>query len=46
MKRLRLTLLVTSFALVVPAFGFEPSNVIPATGTIEYPSHPGTMQPV
>ena len=36
MKRLRLALLVTSIALVVPASGFEPSNVIPAAGTIEY----------
>ena len=41
MKRLRLALLVTSLALVVPAFGFEPSNVIPATGTIEYAFTPG-----
>lgn len=41
MKRLRLALLVTSFALVVPAFGFEPSKVIPATGTIEYAFTPG-----
>lgn len=41
MKRLRLALLVTSFALVGPAFGFESSNVIPATGTIEYAFTPG-----
>ena len=41
MKRLRLALLVTSFALVVPTFGFEPSNVIQATGTIEYAFTPG-----
>jgi len=41
MKRLRLALLVTGFALAVPAFGFEPSNVIPATGTIEYAFTPG-----
>jgi phosphatidylserine/phosphatidylglycerophosphate/cardiolipin synthase-like enzyme len=41
MKRLRLALLVTSYVLLVPAFGFEPSNVIPATGTIEYAFTPG-----
>ena len=41
MKKLRLALLVTGFALLVPAFGFEPSNVIPATGTIEYAFTPG-----
>ncbi len=40
-KRLRLALVVTSFALVVPAFGFEPSNIIPAIGTIEYAFTPG-----
>lgn len=41
MKRLRLALLATGFVLAVPAFGFEPSNVIPATGTIEYAFTPG-----
>lgn len=41
MKKLRLALLVAFFALVVPAFGFEPSNVIQATGTIEYAFTPG-----
>jgi len=41
MKRLRLALLVTSFALAAPAFGFEPPNVVQATGTIEYAFTPG-----
>lgn len=41
MKRLRRALLFTSFALVVPAFGFEPSNLVQATGTIEYAFTPG-----
>ena len=41
MKKLRLALLATAFALLVPAFGFEPSNVVPATGTIEYAFTPG-----
>ena len=38
MKRLRLVLLVTGLALLVlvPAFALEHSNVIQATGTIEY----------
>ena len=41
MKRLRLALVVTGLALVVPAFGFEPSNLVQATGTIEYAFTPG-----
>ena len=41
MKKLRVALLATGFALLVPAFGFEPSNVVPATGTIEYAFTPG-----
>jgi phosphatidylserine/phosphatidylglycerophosphate/cardiolipin synthase-like enzyme len=36
LKRLRLTLLVTCLALSGSASGFDPSKVIPATGTIEY----------
>ena len=41
MKTVRLALLVAGLALVVPSFGFEPSHVIPATGTIEYAFTPG-----
>jgi phosphatidylserine/phosphatidylglycerophosphate/cardiolipin synthase-like enzyme len=41
MKGLRLALLVASFALAVPAHGFESSNAIRATGTIEYAFTPG-----
>ncbi|HKB84096.1 MAG TPA: phospholipase D family protein [Burkholderiales bacterium] len=41
MRRLRLALLATSLAVVAPAFGLDPSNVIPAIGTIEYAFTPG-----
>jgi len=41
LKRLLCALLLTSFALAVPAFGFEPSNLVQATGTIEYAFTPG-----
>jgi phosphatidylserine/phosphatidylglycerophosphate/cardiolipin synthase-like enzyme len=41
MKRLRLALMLTGCALVLPAFGLEPVNVLPAAGTIEYAFTPG-----
>lgn len=41
MKSLRLALLLCCFALAAPAFGFESSNVVQATGTIEYAFTPG-----
>ena len=41
MKSLRLALLLCCFALAGPARGFESSNVVQATGTIEYAFTPG-----
>jgi phosphatidylserine/phosphatidylglycerophosphate/cardiolipin synthase-like enzyme len=41
MKRLCLTLLITSFAFGAHALAFDPSRVIPATGTIEFAFTPG-----
>ena len=41
MKNPRLALLVASFAFLTHAFAFEPSKVIPATGTIEFAFTPG-----
>jgi phosphatidylserine/phosphatidylglycerophosphate/cardiolipin synthase-like enzyme len=41
MAKLRRALLATIIAIALPAFGFEPSHVVPATGTIEYAFTPG-----
>ena len=41
MKVSRLALFVAGYALVAPVFGFESSNVVQATGTIEYAMTPG-----
>ncbi len=41
LKRLRLGLLLTCLALSASASGFDPSKVIPATGTFEYAFTPG-----
>ncbi|MBI3527168.1 MAG: phospholipase D family protein [Betaproteobacteria bacterium] len=41
MKNPGLALLVVSFAFVAHAFAFDPSKVIPATGTIEFAFTPG-----
>lgn len=41
MNKLRFVLLVTCLALSGSASGFDPSKVIPATGTIEYAFTPG-----
>ena len=41
MRISRLALLLSWLAFAVPAFGFESSNVVQATGTIEYAFTPG-----
>jgi len=41
MKKLRFALLLTGCAVLAPALALEPSNVIQATGTIEYAFTPG-----
>ena len=41
MKNSRFALLLSWLALAVPAFGYEYSNVVQATGTIEYAFTPG-----